>query len=167
APFVRMYLLTMAIESLEIAIVLVSMGHGRFVLKVDSIVLPVAIGTALVGAKLFGLVGAPVGAIVGAITAQIMLYRRFASLSGLPVRAVQEWGAMARVVLASGLSAASSMVAWAIPVPGGVVGRLIVAGLTFVVVYRVLLSLLGLGSKVRASLGAKLSRLLGFGGGDA
>jgi O-antigen/teichoic acid export membrane protein len=167
APFVRMYLLTMAIESLEIAIVLVSMGHGRFVLKVDTIVLPVAICTALAGARLFGLVGAPAGAIVGAIIAQLMLYHRFASISGLPVHAVQEWGAIARVTVASGLSAAASMVGWALPVPGGHIGRLVVAGLAFVAAYRVLLSLLGLGPKVRAALGGRLSRLLGFGGGDA
>lgn len=167
APFVRMYLLTMAIESIDIAIVLVSMGYGRFVLKVDTIVLPVAIGTALVAAKLFGLVGAPAGAVVGAITAQTLLFRRFAKLADLPVSAVQEWGAMARVVLASGLSAGASTVAWLVPAPGGNIGQLAVAGLAFVVAYRVLLSLLGLGPKVRASLGGRLSRLVGFGGGHA
>jgi O-antigen/teichoic acid export membrane protein len=167
APFVRMYLLTMAIESLEIAIVLVSMGHGRLVMKIDMLVLPFAIGTALAGAKLFGLVGASSGAIFGAVIAQVLLYRRFASLSGIRVRDAQEWGAMARVVLASALSAAASAAVGAVSIPGGTIARLVVAGLVFVAVYRVLLSALGLAPKVRASLGGRLARLLGFGGGHA
>jgi O-antigen/teichoic acid export membrane protein len=167
APFVRLYLLVMAIESLEIAIVLVSMGHGRFVMKVDAIVLPVAIGSALLGAKLFGLVGAPAGAIVGAILAQVLLYRRFAWLSDLRVRDAQEWSAMARIVLACALAAAASIAVGALDVPGGTIARLVVAGLAFALAYRVLLSVLGLAQKARLALGARLARLLGFGADDA
>jgi O-antigen/teichoic acid export membrane protein len=168
APFVRMYLLTMAIESLEIAIVVVSMGHGRFVMKVDAIVLPFAVGAALLGSKLFGLAGAPAGAVVGAILAQVLLYRRFASLSGIRVREAQEWSAIARIALASALSAVvSAVAASALVVPGGTIGMLVLAGVAFTVTYRVLLSLLGLGAKVRIALGSRLSRLIGFGGGHA
>ena len=166
-PFVRMYLLVMAIESLEIAIVLVSMGHGRFVMKIDALVLPVAIGSALLGSKLFGLVGAPAGAIAGAIVAQSLLYRRFASLSGIRMRDAQEWRAIALVLVATLLAAAASYAAGALPVPGGTIPRLIVAGLAFVIAYRVLLSVLGLTPKVRSALGGRLSRLAGFGGAGA
>lgn len=164
APFVRMYLLTMAIESVELAMVLVSMGHGRFVMKVDLLVLPFAVGTALFGGLLFGMVGAPAGAIVGAFLAQLLIYRRFASLSRIRASDTQDWGAIARIFLASGLSAAASWVVASFSVPGGAIGRLILAGLLFVLVYRIMLSLLGLESKVRASLGRRLARLIGFGG---
>jgi O-antigen/teichoic acid export membrane protein len=167
SPFVRMYLLVMAIESLEIAIVLVSMGHGRFVMKVDAIVLPFAVGSALLGAKLFGLVGASAGAIVGAILAQVLLYSRFASLSDIRVRDTQEWWAMARVVAASALAAAASVVAGSLDAPGGAIVRLAVAGITFALVYRILLTVFGLAPKVRRALGARLARMLGFGGVDA
>lgn len=167
APFVRMYLLVMAIESLEIAIVLVSMGHGRLVMKIDALVLPLAVGSALLGSKLFGLVGAPAGAIVGAIFAQSALYLRFASLSGITVRDAQEWGAIARVFVASALAAAASVAAGTIAVPGGTIGRLIMAGLTFALAYRLLLTVLGLTPKVHKALGSRLTRLLGFGARDA
>jgi len=167
SPFVRMYLLVMAIESLEIAIVLVSMGHGRFVMKVDAIVLPFAVGSALLGAKLFGLVGASAGAIVGAILALVLLYSRFASLSDIRVRDTQEWWAMARVVAASALAAAASVVAGSLDAPGGAIVRLAVAGITFALVYRILLTVFGLAPKVRRALGARLARMLGFGGVDA
>jgi O-antigen/teichoic acid export membrane protein len=167
APFVRMYLLTMALESVEIAIVLVAMGHGRFVMKVDALVLPIAIGSALFGAKLFGLVGAPAGAVVGAVIAQGLLYRRFAALSGIRVRDSQEWNAMVRILVACGVSAAASTVAMVVSVPGGTIGRLVLAGLAFTATYRIMLSVLGLGPKVRASLGMRIARLAGFGGDRA
>jgi O-antigen/teichoic acid export membrane protein len=167
APFVRMYLIVMAIEALEIAIVLVSMGHGRFVMKVDAIVLPVAIGSALLGAGLFGLVGAPAGAIVGAVVAQVLLYRRFALLSGIRVRDAQEWASLARVSLASCVAAGCSLAVGLVVVPGGMIGLIVLGGLVFALVYRIALSLLGLTPKVRGTLGNRLARLLGFGAGDA
>jgi O-antigen/teichoic acid export membrane protein len=163
APFVRMYLLVMGIEAFEIAILLVSMGHGRFVMQVDAIVLPVSIGTALLGSKLFGLVGMPAGAVVGAIVAQVLLYRRFALLSGIRVRDAHEWSAIARIVASSGLAAAGSAATGTIGMPGGTIGRLALAAIAFVVAYRIGLSLFGLGSKVRGALGERLARLLGFG----
>jgi O-antigen/teichoic acid export membrane protein len=167
SPFVRMYLLTMAIESLEIAIVVVSMGHGRFVMKVDAWVLPVAVGVALLGTQFFGLAGAPAGAVAGAILAQVLLYRRFAALSSIRVRDAQEWSAIARIVLASGLAAAASAAVDFEARSGGTIGRLVLAGLVFTVAYRILLSVLGLGQKVRSALGGRLSRWMGFGDGGA
>ena len=167
APFVRLYLLVMAIESLEIAIVLVAMGNGRFVMKVDAIVLPVAIGCAWLGSSLFGLVGAPAGAIVGAIVAQVLLYRRFAFLSVIRVRDAQDWSSIGRVLGASAVAAATSLVTQNVPMPGGVFGTLVLAAALFSLAYRLLLSAFGLGSEVHRVLGTRLARVLGFGSDHA
>ena len=50
---------------------------------------------------------------------------------------------------------------------GGAIVRLAVAGITFALVYRILLTVFGLAPKVRRALGARLARMLGFGGVDA
>lgn len=74
---------------------------------------------------------------------------------------------MAHVAIASGAAAATSVAAGTIEAPGGTLVRLAMAGITFALVYRILLTVFGLAPKVRRVLGARLARWLGFGGGDA
>jgi hypothetical protein len=126
-----------------------------------------SMGVALLGAKLFGLVGASAGAIVGAIVAQVLLFRRFASLSDSRLRDAQEWRGRARVFAASALAAATSVAAGTIEAPGGTLVRLAVAGMAFALVYRILLTVLALAPKVHLVVGARLDRMLGFGSGHA
>lgn len=163
APIVRIYLLTMGIEALDVAMLLMAMRQGRFLMTVDAFVLPVAIGVALAGAKVFGMTGAACGALVGALIAQVALYRRFAKLSATPLAATQHWGPIARVVVAAALAAAASLLAHlTVPLPGGLATKLLVAGVLYCIAYWLALQLLGLSGWVRQAYGQRLARLAGF-----
>jgi O-antigen/teichoic acid export membrane protein len=162
APVVRIYLLTMVIESLDIAMVLAAMRQGRYLMRVDAIALPAAIGAALLGAQHYGMTGAAIGGVVGALTAQVLLYIRFGRLTHTPLSEIQDWSAIARVVLASVLAGLLSWAALLADLPGGMVSRLIVAGALFSAAYWLALNGLGLSDAVRQVLGEKLARLTGF-----
>jgi O-antigen/teichoic acid export membrane protein len=163
APIVRIYLLTMAVEALDIAMVLMAMRQGRFLMTVDAAVLPVALAVAVAGANTLGMTGAACGALAGALVAQIFLYRRFAKLSGVPVSGAQHWRAIARIIAAAALAAVVSLLARTTgPVPGGLLTTLLIAAVLFCGVYWIALRLLGLSDSVRLAFGRRLSHLVGF-----
>lgn len=163
APIVRIYMLTMGIEAVDVAMILLAMRQGRYMMKLDAFVLPLAIGAALLGAKMFGMTGAACGGLAGALVAQAFLYRRFVKVLGVPVSAAQQWGAIARVIVAAGLAAAASLLAHhTVPLPGGLATRLLIAGVLFCVAYWLALQLLGLSASVRHAFGPRLARLAGF-----
>lgn len=163
APIVRIYLLTMGIEALDIAMVLMAMHQGRFLMTVDAIVLPIAIGVAFAGAQFLGMTGAACGALAGALIAQVFLYRRFAALSGAPVAAAQHWGPIARLMVAAALAAAVSLLSHLMgTLPGGLATQLLIAAALHCIAYWIALRLLGLSGWVRHAFGQRLSSIAGF-----
>jgi O-antigen/teichoic acid export membrane protein len=162
APVVRIYLLTMVIESLDIAMVLMAMRQGRYMMAVDAIALPAALGSALLGAQYFGMTGAAIGGVVGALTAQTFLYGRFSRVSNTPLSEIQDWSAVVRVMIASALAGLLSATVLLIDLPGGLVLRVGLAGVLFCAGYWLALICLGLAGAVRQTLGYKLARLAGF-----
>ena len=163
APVVRIYLLVMAIESMDIAMILMAMRQGRFLMIVDAIALPVAIGSAFLGAHLFGMIGAAAGGVVGALSAQMIIYPKYGELSETRFGMIQDWSAIGRVVLASAAACAASAGSSRLDLSGGLIVELILAGLIFTITYRFALSVLGLSGAVRRVFGDRLSRLVGFG----
>ena len=163
APVVRIYLLVMAIESMDIAMILMAMRQGRFLMIVDAIALPVAIGSAFLGAHLFGMAGAAAGGVVGALVAQMIIYPKYGELSETRFGMIQDWSAIGRVVLASAIACAASTLVSRLDLPGGLIVELIFAGVIFTIAYRLALPVLGLSSAVSRVFGERLSRLAGFG----
>jgi O-antigen/teichoic acid export membrane protein len=163
APVVRVYLVTMAIESLDVAMVLMAMRQARFLVKVDAFALVIAIGASCLGAFLLGMPGTALGGAIGAIGAQSLIYARYSALTGVGMRAIQDWAALGRVVVAVLLAGVVSLAASRMPLPGPPVVQLLAAGLAFSAGYWVSLYLLGMAETIRQALGSRLARAAGFG----
>jgi O-antigen/teichoic acid export membrane protein len=162
APVLRVYLLGMLIESIEVAWIMVAMRQGRFMMINDAIALPISIAAAYLGAKVFGLPGAAAGGIAGVVAAQIILYRRCSKLTGLPLSGIQDWPGLARIALASVLAALVSFGTRWLGLQVPLFFQLLVAGLVFVATYLSVLRLLGSAATIRAVLGLRFAKLAGF-----
>jgi O-antigen/teichoic acid export membrane protein len=162
APIVRIYLFIMAVESIEITLILIAMRQGRFMMMVDGLVLPIAIGSALLGAYLFGVAGAAAGGVVGAVLAQSALYFRCKKLTGLPIAKLQDWRGLARIALCSGLAAVGSQSVEWFNFPEGISLKLPVAGLLFTAIYWSALRIFGAAASVRQVFGQRLASVGGF-----
>lgn len=162
APIVRIYMLIMAVESIEIALILVAMRQGRFMMYVDALVLPIAIGTAMLGAKYFGVSGAAAGGLVGAVLAQSALYLRCKKLTGLPIAQLQDWRGLARIILCSVLAALGSQVVSLFDFSGSLSLKLPLAGLLFMAIYWSALKFCGAAASVRQVFGQRLASFGGF-----
>lgn len=162
APILRVYLVVMLLESIEIAWMLMAMRQGRFMMIVDAIALPVSIAVAALGAVTLGLVGAAAGGIAGALVAQVSLYRRCAQQTGIAVRNLQDWATLGRIALASMLSGGVSLGVLLLPLPEYAIVKLLLAGLLFCATYLLALRLLGVSRHIRAVLGDRLAGLVGY-----
>ncbi len=162
APIVRIYLLIMAIESIEITLILIAMRQGRFMMFVDALVLPIAIGSAMLGAHFLGVPGAALGGLVGAGLAQSALYLRCKKLTDLPIAMLQDWRGLARIGLCSLLAALGSQLVYFFNFPDGLSLKLPAAGLLFTAVYWSALKFLGAAASVRQVFGQRLANAGGF-----
>lgn len=162
APVVRVYLLVLLIESLEVGLILVSMRQGRFMMTVDTIALPIAIGIAALGAVLFGLPGAAAGGVAGAAFAQSALYLRCRKLTGTPLARLQQWRTLGAIIVASGLATLMSLLAQLQGLPQMPILKVALAAALFVCGYWLALKALGLSSEIRKVFGERLAHVGGF-----
>ena len=162
APILRIYLLGMLIESIEVAWILVAMRQGRFMMTVDAIALPISVVLAFLGAKFFGLAGAAAGGSLGIVVAQIALYLRCSKMTGLRCSAIQDWRGLSRIVFACGFAALASYGVQWFELSEILFFRIFLAGLVFVACYLLGLKLFGSSNTVRTVLGPRFAILAGF-----
>ena len=113
--------------------------EGGFALRVNLLALGLSAAMSLLGATLAGLPGAAFGSVVALYVDRLLTLRRLALRLELPLRHLQNWGGLARLLLAA---AAASLSGWLLvrhalpaapPLP-----RLLLGGISLAAVYAVL-----------------------------
>ncbi len=162
ASVVRLYCLTLLIESMEVTMLLTAFRQGPFLMRLDAWVLVVSVAVGAGGAILLGLPGAALGGVAGALLAQMASYRRCASLAGRVVRELQPWNVLVRILLVALLAGAvaSTVLAAAPTLP--VWQALPLATAAFIACYWIGLRLMRLGPVIGQVFGERLVGLLSF-----
>ena len=91
--------------AVEVSTLTMVLNQGRFLLAADALLLPLSIGAGILGATLWGLPGAALGNTLTLAAGNAFSFWRVARVTGVPLRALQRWGALLRI-LACALTAA-------------------------------------------------------------
>jgi O-antigen/teichoic acid export membrane protein len=109
AGVMRVYLIGMAALVVELSSVLQLLRQGPFSLVMNVIVLAVAIPLSWLGGTELGLTGAAAGSVTALYLDRVLVLRRIAAVTGVPVKQQQDWEALGRHFA---WSAFATVVAW-------------------------------------------------------
>jgi O-antigen/teichoic acid export membrane protein len=120
APVMRVYILGMAASVVEMGSLVMLLRQGTYALGVTAVTLAVSVAVSWTGAQFFGLPGAAVGSVLGIYLDRLLILRRLAKLTGIALRHVQDWRALATRLAVAALSgiAAWSIAEWMLAVHG-------------------------------------------------
>ncbi len=166
APVLRLYCLTLLIESMEVTMLLYALRQGAFLVRCDLLALAAtaAVGGGAVFA--FGPSGAALGAAAGTLLAQVALYRRVAALAARPLAAIAPWRLLARLLASAALGGGAAAL-WLAQAPPTLpaAGRLALAGAALGAVYWLALRAFMVGPALAEVFGPRLVRRAGLGAG--
>jgi len=113
-PVLRIYTVGLVAFVVELVSTLFVLRQGPFAAKANGVVLAIALPMSYFGAVHFGLAGAAMGSVAAIYAERGLSLQRIAALTGTPIRRLQDWGTLGRILVASILAAgASSLVlAW-------------------------------------------------------
>ena len=134
APVLRLYVLGLLASVVELVSVLFVLRQGNFAASVNAIVLCIALPLSWFGATHWGLVGAAIGSVTALYAERVVSLHRISRLAHIPIRRLQDWGALLGILAAATLSAVVAGVAlrsstWS------PLATLAVGGLLFAAVY--------------------------------
>jgi O-antigen/teichoic acid export membrane protein len=109
APVMRVYIVGMIAIVIEVGSVVLLLRQGAFALRITALALAVSVALSWSAAHWFGLAGAAAGSVVAIYLDRALLLRRIARLTGIALRDMQKWRAIA-VLLAA--AAACGLLAW-------------------------------------------------------
>jgi O-antigen/teichoic acid export membrane protein len=96
-PVLRLNAVAFTIAVVEMSTVMLVLRQGPYLLFTSVLALPAGLIASYAGSQAWGMPGAVAGLIVGNLVAISVLYARVSHLVALPVRALQDWGAIARI----------------------------------------------------------------------
>jgi O-antigen/teichoic acid export membrane protein len=105
-PVMRVYSLTYVAFVVELNSILLLFRQGPFAMRVNFLVLLVGVPSSLAGALIGGLPGAAAGSVAAIFAERAMTLLRVSSLTGVPVRRLQEWAGLGALLGAAACSAA-------------------------------------------------------------
>lgn len=111
APVMRLYIAAFAVMVIELGSLVLLLNQGRYAVAINVLALCFSIAVSVIGALRFGLWGAALGGTLAIYLDRLLMLRRIARHTGIPVRRLQDWGGLG---LALGFSALAACVAWAI-----------------------------------------------------
>lgn len=114
APVMRVYVAGMAIMVIEVGSMVLLLRQGPFALRITALVLPLSVAASWAAAQVVGLPGAAVGSVLAIYLDRALLLRRVSRHTGIAMRDLQDWRALARAAL---IATGSGLLAW------GVVGH--------------------------------------------
>lgn len=109
APVMRLYIVGLVILVLEVASLLQLLRQGMFHLGLNAAVLGLSVPLSWAGAVHFGLTGAAAGSVIAVALDRTLMLRRISRLTGVPLRGLQQWGALFRSLA---WSAGAALGAW-------------------------------------------------------
>jgi O-antigen/teichoic acid export membrane protein len=108
APVMRVYICGLAVGVLEIWSLLLLLRQGTFALRVNLAALAISISLSWFGAHHLGLAGAAIGSVTAIYFDRVIMLRRIATRTGIPIRRLQRWGELATTFALAVLSAAAA-----------------------------------------------------------
>ena len=110
APVMRVYVIGMAAMAIEVGSVLLLLRQGRYALGINTLALAVSASVSLWAAGRIGLPGAAAGSVAAVYLERCITLRRICAATGLSLRELQDWPALARALGSSALAAALAVV---------------------------------------------------------
>jgi O-antigen/teichoic acid export membrane protein len=107
----RVYIAGMVPLVIEMGSLVLLLREGRFALMVTSLALVVSVGLSWTGAHHLGLAGAAAGSVAAVYLDRLIMLRRVARRTGIPLGRLQQWS---RLLLTLGAAACAGVLAWAI-----------------------------------------------------
>ena len=142
APVLRVYAFGMAVMVVELGSIMLLTRDGAFSLRLSLVLLAVSVAVSWLAAQRFGLPGAAAGSTLALFADRIVTLRRIATSTGLPLRQLQDWPALARLLLFSIVAGAA---AWAVAEINlrhvGIIPRLLAAATVMASLYAAMLAL--------------------------
>jgi len=109
APVMRVYIIGLLVFVVELTSIMMLMRDGFFALRLNIFVLVGSVGLSWLGAQQWGMAGAALGSTVAIYADRYVTLRRIATRTGVPLRALQDWPALAWLLMISVLAGG---VAW-------------------------------------------------------
>ena len=160
--------------AVEVSTLTVVLGQGRQLLAADALLLPASVGAAWIGASLWGLPGAALGNVVTLLAGNAFSFWRVARATGVPLRRLQQWGALLRIAAASALAAVPALLlertlgAASAPARGvadaSPLAEALLIGAAYLASYLALLALAGLWPQASVLFGRRPASLASAGG---
>lgn len=146
ASVIRVYIVGLAAQVLELTSIMVLLRQGAFAIAANAAALTLAVALSWFSAHHIGLAGAAVGSVTAVYLDQSVTLRRIALHTGIPFRRLQHWRALGMLMLFSALAAAF---AWVVVdryfAAGGLLVRLAVGGALLAAAYGAMAALSGMG----------------------
>ena len=153
-PVLRLNVVAFLVAVAEISTVMLALSQGPFLLLSSVISLPVGLLASYAGSQVWGMPGAAAGIVAGNFLAIAILYARATRLVALPVGALQDWGAIARVGAASTIAGTAAYgTLLLVPPAFGHVGAIVISAAVFCCAYLPGLIALGQGDLLAEVLG--------------
>jgi O-antigen/teichoic acid export membrane protein len=108
ATVMRVYIVGLTALIVELASVMQLLRQGMFSLATNIVVLAVSVPLSWYGGVHLGLAGAAAGSVSALYLDRLIVLRRIAAISGVPVRAQQHWRELTRYLVWSALAAAAA-----------------------------------------------------------
>jgi len=136
APAMRVYAIGMAALVVETGSVILLLRQGPFAVRLAAFALCVSVAVSWAGAQHLGLAGAAAGSASAIYLDRLVLLRRISRLTGIPLKRMQDWGALGRSLVLAVLAAAAARMA-AEHFAAAALARLALGGLVLGVAYGV------------------------------
>ena len=137
-PVMRVYIAGMALMVVEVGSLVLLLRQGAYALRITALVLPASVALSWLAAQRFGLPGAALGSVAAIYLDRTLLLHRVSRHTGVALRRIQDWRALALTAAAAAASGAAAWLAvlglgieapFARAVAGGAVLSLVYAGL--------------------------------------
>ena len=102
ANILRLYAFSMFIMAIEIGSILTVYQQGPYLMRTGMLMIATTVVVAVLGAKMFGLVGVALGGFGAILVGAIRNYARVVHITGTPLRKIQHWNTIGVIVLAAG-----------------------------------------------------------------
>lgn len=153
ADAMRINCLALLGVAVEVSTLTVVLNQGRFLLRVDAVLLPASLAAGFIGASAWGLPGAALGNVLTLAAGNAFSFWRVARVTGVPVRRLQQWGTLGRILAATLGAAGLALLLERADLVGGsaaTLGEALLIGAAFVIVYPLMLGLAGVLPEARA-----------------
>jgi O-antigen/teichoic acid export membrane protein len=145
-PVMRVFMVGFTALVVDLGSTMLVLRQGAYMMRVSLITLVVSVALSWFCAHAFGLAGAAVGSVTAVYVDYIVILRRIARCTGIPVRQLKDWRALGLLILSAVLAAtiAWSMVERYFSGSGPLV-RLVSGGVVLAAVYAAMAALVGVG----------------------